>query len=135
MPILLKRNLERLNRRRGGIILDVGRLEKLCDACKGKYMRISKQKAGYVFTEFLYSPHLVMPKDGKIWLSTDSVITVTIHTPYTQNNFIYQHNIVEYRDGKMSRVEEGMRIYKTPYKGSTVKKFLKEHLNNRVKFY
>lgn len=115
------------------MMLDVERLEKLCDACKGKYMRISKQKKGYKFTEFLYSPHLVKPKDGKIWLSTDSAITVIIHTPYTQNNFTYQQNSVDYRDGKMSRVEEGMRIYKTPYNGNTVKKFLKEHLNNRVK--
>lgn len=115
--------------------MDVERLEKLCDACKGKYMRINKQKEGHAFTEFLYSPHLVKPKDGKIWLSTESVITVTIHTPYKQNNFTYQHNIVEYSDGKMSKVEEGMRIYKNPYKGRTVKKFLKEYLNNRVKIY
>ena len=115
--------------------MTVEQLEELCDACKGKYLRISKQKEGYKFTEFLYSPHLVLPKTGKIWLSTDSVITVTIHTSYTQNNFTYQHNLIEYRDSKMSRVEEGMRIYKTPYNGSTVKKFLKEHLNNRIKIY
>lgn len=115
-------------------MIDVKKLEELCNACKGKYMRISKQKKGYEFTEFLYSPHLVKTKDGKIWLSTDSVIMVIIHTPYTQNNFTYQQNSVEYRDGKMTRVEEGMRIYWTPYKGSTVKKFLKEHLNSIIKF-
>lgn len=51
-----------------------------------------------------------------------------------QNNFTYQKNSVDYRDGKMTRVEEGMRIYWTPYNRSTVKKFLKEHLNNRIKF-
>lgn len=113
--------------------MTVEQLEELCDSCKDKYMRISKQKKGYKFTEFLYSPHLVITKNGKIWLGYDSVITVTIHTFYTQNNFTYQHNLIEYRDIKMSMVEEGMRIYKTPYNGSTVKKFLKEHLNNRIK--
>ena len=115
-------------------MIDVKKLEELCNACKGKYMRISKQKEGYKLTEFLYSPHLVIPKNGKIWLSTVSAITVTIHTPYTQNYFIYQHNLIDYQDSKMSRVEEGMRIYWMPYKGSTVNKFLKEHLNNRIKF-
>ena len=104
-------------------------LQRLCGLCGDKYVRIDKEPYGVKNRMFFRHPKIVYNQHTHL-LTIESEDDIVI-TSYKIN--CCKEHVVRWRNRSTLILDEGVRIYKTPFSAKAVKRIIANMFNNKLK--
>lgn len=105
------------------------KIQRLCLTCGDKYVRIDTVSYGVKNKMFFRCPRIVSTQHVKLFnIASDDAVVIT---SYKINR--YKEHAVRWRNQMALTLDEGMRIYKTPFSTKAVKRIVNNMFNNKLK--
>lgn len=105
------------------------KLQRLCDSCGDKYVRIDTESYRVKNKMFFRCPKIVYNQHADLFnIESDDAVVIT---SYKIN--CYKEHIVRWRNQVVLLLDEGQRIYKIPFSAKAVKKIINNTFNNKLK--
>ncbi len=109
-------------------------LQRLCDSCGDKYVRIDTCVKGVKNKIFFNKPIIIHPPYVRdIAIGSDKVLIIATVRIKTEPRRFYEEQTFTLKNQDALFLEEGMRIYKTPFSAKAIKRIINNMFNDKLK--